>query len=179
MQSLTLTGVAFLTAAFLTGCGSESSPTAENVPPLTADAANHNTADHFKTVETVTFEGENPCNGESITFTGTLASQVTLVDTREHLDAGFWLHMELQQHVTASGTGSESGATYTINDIFHEGFESPNPPAPHFTFTEHATTRVTSDMAGLSFIVHFVFHGVAPSGQDFKLTVGLDRLKCS
>jgi hypothetical protein len=180
MRTLTFTGVAILTAAFLTGCGSESSPTAENIPGLTADAADPNTADHIKTVEAgVTFEVENPCNGEVIVFTGTAKSQVTFVDTRENLDAGSALHAEFQQRTTATGTGSETGATYTITDIFHEGFESPNPPAPHFTLSEHATTRVTSDIAGLSFIGHFVFQGVVPSGQDFKLTVGLDRLTCS
>ena len=179
MRSLTLTGAAMLTAALLTGCGSDSDPTAVNLPTRTADATDPNTADHFQTVEAVTFEVENPCNGELIIFSGIAETQVTFVDTREHLDAGFWLHMELQQHTTASGTGSETGATYTINDIFHEGFESPNPPAPHFTVAEHATTRVTSDIAGLSFLGHFVFQGVVPSGQDFKVTASLDRLTCS
>lgn len=179
MQSLTLTGAAMLAAVLLTGCGSDSDPTAVNLPTRTADATDPNTADHFQTVEAVTFEVENPCNGELIIFSGTAETQVTFVDTREHLDAGFWLHMELQQHTTASGTGSETGATYTINDIFHEGFESPNPPAPHFTVAEHATTRVTSDIAGLSFLGHFVFQGVVPSGQDFKVTASLDRLTCS
>jgi hypothetical protein len=130
-------------------------------------------------VEPVTFEVENPCNGELIIFSGTAETQVTFVDTREHLDAGFSLHTELQQRTTATGTGSETGATYTINDIFHEGFESPNPTAPHATFSAHATTRVTSDIAGLSFTGHFVFQGVVPSGRDFKVTASLDRLRCS
>jgi hypothetical protein len=179
MRSLTLTGAAMLATALLTACGDESGPAAVNVPALTANATDPNTADHFTTVEAVTFELESPCNGELILFSGTAETQVTLVDTREHLDAGFWLHMELQQHTTASGTGSVSGATYTINDIFHEGFESPNPPAPHAVLSAHATTRVTSDLAGLSFLGHFVFQGVIPSGQDFKVTVGLDRLTCS
>jgi hypothetical protein len=179
MRSLTLTGAAMLAALLLTGCGSDSDPTAVNLPARTAEATDPNTADHFTTVEPVTFEIESPCNGELIIFSGTAETQITVVDTREHLDAGFWLHMELQQHTTASGTGSESGATYTINDIFHEGFESPNPPAPHFTVTAHATTRVTSDIAGLSFLGHFVFQGVVPSGQDFKVTASLDRLTCS
>ena len=179
MQSLTLAGAALLATALLTACGDESGPTAENVPALTADATDHNTADHFTTVEAVTFELESPCNGELILFSGTAETQVTLGDTREHLDAGFWLHLELQQHTTAAGTGSETGATYTINDIFHEGFESPNPPAPHAVFSGHATTRVTSDLVGLSFLGHFVFQGVIPSGQDFKVTASLDRLTCS
>lgn len=179
MQSLTFTRVAILAAAFLTGCGSESSPTAESTPGLTSHAADHNTADHFKTVEPVTFEVENPCNGELIIFSGTAETQVTFVDTRENLDAGFSLHTELQQRTTATGTGSETGATYRINDNFHESFQSPNPPAPHATFSAHATTRVTSDIAGLSFTGHFVFQGVVPSGQDFKVTASLDRLRCS
>ncbi len=179
MRSLTLTRVAILTAAFLTACGSETSPTAEDGPGLTAYAIAHNTADHFKSVEPVTFDVENPCNGESITFTGTARSQVTFVDTREHLDAGSSLHAEFQQHTTATGTGSESGAIYTINDIFHEGFESPNPPAPHATFTAHGMTRVRSNIDGLSFRAHSVFQAVIPSGQEFKVTTSLDRLTCS
>ena len=162
MRSLTFTRLAILTAAFLTGCGSESSPTAENIPGLTADAADPNTADHFQTVEAVTFEVENPCNGEVIIFTGTAKSQVTFVDTRENLDAGNSVHAEFQQRTTATGTGSETGATYTITDIFHEGFESPNPPAPHSTLSNHSTTRVSSDVDGLSFLGHFVFQAVLP-----------------
>ena len=179
MRSMTFTPVAILTAAFLAGCGAESNPAAEDHPGLPAYAIDHNTADHFKAVDPVTFEIESPCNGEAITLTGTAESQMTLVDTREHLDAGFSLHFEFQQHTTASGTGSVTGAIYTIDDIYHEGFESPNPPAPHATFSEHGTTRVTSDVAGLSFIGHFVFQAVLPSGQDFKVTTLIDRLRCS
>jgi hypothetical protein len=139
MRSLRLTGVAMLAAAFLTGCDADSSPTAQTTPGLTADATDHNVADHFKTVETETFEVENPCNGELITFSGTVKSQMTLVAPREDLDAGFWLHMEFQQQVRATGTGSETGANYTFKEVFHEGFESPNPPAPHATFSAHGT----------------------------------------
>jgi hypothetical protein len=179
MRSLTFTRVAILMAAFLPGCGSESSPTAEDGPGLTAYAIAHNTADHFKTVDPVTFEVVNPCNGESITFRGTAESQVTYVDTREHLDAGSAVHVEFQQHTTATGTGATSGATYTINDIYHEGFESPNPQASHATFSVHGTTRVRSNVAGLSFLAHSVFQAVIPSGQDFKVTTSLDRLTCS
>ena len=171
MQSLRLTGVAMLAAAFLIGCDTDSSPTAQTSLGLTADASDHNVADHFKSVETVTFsDAVNPCNGEQITFTGTAESQVTVIDSRENLDAGNYLHREYQQHVQATGTGSETGATYTINDIFHESFNSPNIPAPHLTLGDHATTHVTSDLPGLSFKAHFVFHLVVPSGKDFKVT---------
>jgi hypothetical protein len=178
MRSRTFTPMAILTAAFLTGCDFESSPT-ENSAGLTADAIAHNTADHFTAVEAVSFEIESPCNGEAITFTGTAESQITLVDTREHLDDGKSVHSEFQQHTTATGTGSETGATYTINDIFHESFQSPSPPAPQATFGAHGMTRVSSDIAGLSFSGHSVFHAVIPPGQDFKVTTSLERVTCS
>jgi len=179
MRSLKCTGVAILTAAFLTGCGSESSPTGESTPGPTAYVIAHNTADHFTAVEEVSFEIESPCNGELITLTGTAVSQLTLVDTRENLDAGNSLHYEFQQRTTATGTGTESGAIYTINDVYHESFESPNIPAPHFTLGANGMTRVTSDLAGLSFSGHFLFQAVIPSGQDFKVTTSLERVTCS
>ena len=59
MRSLTLTGAAMLAAGLLTGCGSDSDPTAVNLPARTADATDPNTADHFTTVEAVTFELES------------------------------------------------------------------------------------------------------------------------
>jgi len=179
MQPMTFTRVAILTAAFLTGCGSESSPTGESAPVTTVYATAHNTADHFTAVDPVTFQIDSPCNGESITLTGTAESQVTYVDTRENLDAGNSVHTEFQQHTTATGTGSVTGATYTINDVYHEGFNSPNPPAPHVTFGARGMTRVTSNVAGLSFTGHFVFQAVIPSGQDFKVTTSLERVTCN
>jgi hypothetical protein len=98
-----------LAAALLTGCGAEAGPTDQTTSGLAAAATDHNVADHFKSMESVTFsDAVNPCNGEQITFTGTARSQMTLVDSREHLDAGNWLHMEFQQHVQATGTGSDN-----------------------------------------------------------------------
>lgn len=162
----------------MTGCGGDSGPTAENAPSLAAGATDHNAADHFQSVDAVTFEVESPCNGELIVFSGEARSQSTVVDTREHLDAGSWLHMELQQQTRATGTGPESGAGYAINDIYHEGFESPNPPAPHATFSGHGTTHVTSDLPGLGFDLRFLFHGVIPSGKDFKVTRLVESVEC-
>src|SRR5215218_769809 len=94
MRSLTLTGTAILTAALLTGCGAEAGPTAENIPGLTADATDHNVADHFKIVVPGIFDVENPCNGELIILSGEEIDQLTLVGPREVLDAGGFLHME-------------------------------------------------------------------------------------
>jgi hypothetical protein len=178
MRSLRLTGVAMLAAAFLSGCDADSSPTAQTTPGLTADATDHNVADHFKSVVTGTFDVESPCNGELIILSGEERNQFTLVGPREALDAGFWLHMEFQQQVRAIGTGLETGATYTLKDMFHENFNSPNEPAPHFTYSAHGTSHVTSDLPGLSFDIHFVFHVVGPSGKDFKVTREVESATC-
>ena len=178
MQSLTLTGTAMLAAALMTGCGADSSPTAQTSSGLAADAADHNVADHFKSVVPGTFDLENPCNGEVIILLGEEIDQLTLVGPREDLDAGFWLHMEFQQQVLATGTGLQTGATYTLKDMLHENFESPNEPAPHFIFSSHGTSHVTSDRPGLSFDIHSVFHFVIPSGKDFKVTREVERVTC-
>jgi hypothetical protein len=178
MRSLTLTGAAILTAALLTGCGAEAGPTAENIPGLTADATDHNVADHFKIVVPGIFDVENPCNGELIILSGEEIDQLTLVGPREVLDAGGFLHMEFQQQVRATGTGLETGATYTLKDMLHENFETPNEPAPHLTFSSHGTSHVTSDLPGLSFDIHSVFHIVIPSGKDFKVTREVERVTC-
>jgi hypothetical protein len=179
MQSLTLTGAAILTAALLTGCGAESGPTAENTPGLTADATDHNVADHFKVVVTGTFDVESPCNGELIILSGEERDQFTLVGPREVLDAGGFLHMEFQQQVRATGTGLETGATYTLKDMLHENFETPNEPATHLTFSSHGTSHVTSNLPGLSFDIHSVFHIVRPSGKDFKVTREVESVTCA
>ena len=178
MRSLILIGAAMLTAAVLTGCGAEAGPTAENVSDLTGNATDRNVADHFKSVVPGTFDVENPCNGELIILTGEEIDQLTLVGPREALDAGFWQHMEFQQQVRATGTGSETGATYTLKDMLHENFNSPNEPAPHLTFSSHGTSHVTSDLPGLSFDIHSVFHIVIPSGKDFKVTREVESVSC-
>lgn len=169
---------ALLAAAVLTACAGDDALTAPLTPALAVEDAGHNAADHFQAVEAADFEIVSPCNGELIAFSGENTYQVTFVDTREHLDAGFSLHTEFQAHTQATGTGPESGASYAINDIYHENFESPSPPAPQVTFSAHGTTRVTSDLPGLSFDIRFEFHGVGLPSGEFKVTRFVDSLEC-
>jgi len=178
MRSLTLTGAAMLMGILLTGCASEDSPTAPAIPSLAVEDAGHNAADHFKVVEAVEFEVESPCNGELIAFSGEAIYQTTRVGTREVLDAGLAVHGEFYSHLRATGTGQESGASYTINDIYHENFESPSPPAPQITFSVGGMFHVTSDLPGLSFDAHFGFHGLALPSGEFKVTRELESVEC-
>jgi hypothetical protein len=168
MRSLTLTGAAILTTALLTGCGAESGPTAENVPGLTADAADHNTPVHRKGGEPSAFENESPCNGEVIAFSGEDVFQVTRVGT----------HYELLAHTRSTGTGPVSGAHYTINDLYHENFQSPSPDAPQATFSYHGMLHVTSDLPGLNFDGHFLFHILALPSGEVRITRDIGGGEC-
>ena len=166
-----------LTAAFGACLGDDhaSAPT----DPSLAVGTGHNAADHFKIDEPVAFEVLNPCNGELIDFVGRETGQINAVDTREHLDNGNSIHFEHQGHVVATGTGQQTGTAYAINDVFHESFNSPSPPAPQVTISFRETFRVTSPAPGMGFSVHVLFHLVlSPSADDVKITKDIESANC-
>lgn len=169
MRSLTLTGVAILAAALITGCEAESSPTDENAAGLIADAVAQNTPTHSKVVEPFTEPLASPCNGEVIVFSGEAITKMN--------DVG-GLHSELQGSASGAGTGPESGATYAYHLVFHENFNTPSPTALQANHFANANARVSSSLRGLSFTAHFVFHAVALPGGEFKVTRNLDRVEC-
>jgi hypothetical protein len=49
-------------------------------------------------------------------------------------------------------------------------------PARHLS--SHGTSHVTSDLPGLSFDIHSVFHSVIPSVKDFKVTREVTSVTC-
>ena len=162
MRSLTLTGVAMLAAALLTGCGPDSDPIAANTAGSLADARSSQTVDHFSINEP--FPGGdvfvNPCNGETIQFTGTLVGQVTTMLT----------HFELHTVISATGTGLTTGAAYTFYVNHHEAFNSPTPEALNFTYRFLERDKATSTTPGLSFAGHSYFNFVALPDGTFKIT---------
>jgi hypothetical protein len=162
MRSLTLTGAAVLAAALLTGCGSDSDPTAASTAGPLADAMSSHTVDHFSINEP--FPGAdvfvNPCNGETIQFTGTLVGQVTTMLT----------HFELHTVISATGTGLTTGAAYTFYVNAHESFNSPTPEALNFTYRFLERDKATSTTPGLSFAGHSYFNFVAFPDGTFKIT---------
>jgi hypothetical protein len=162
MRSLTLTGAAMLAAVLLTGCGSDADPTSANAAGLPAAAASKHTVDHYSINEP--FPGAevfvNPCNGETIQFTGTLVGQVTSMDT----------HYELHIVISATGTGLTTGAAYTFYVNRHESFNSPTPEALNFTYRFLERDKATSTTPGLSFAGHSYFNFVALPDGTFKIT---------
>jgi hypothetical protein len=137
-------------------------------PGLIADAADvYNTG---KVVESFTESGVNPCNGEEIVWSGVATYRIIEVDGGEH--------SIFQSSAYSTGTGLESGATYTSHDVSHENFNTPSETAPQLEFFANTNARAISSVPELSFTAHFVNHVlVLPSGE-FKVTRNVDRVEC-
>ena len=178
MRTLTLTGAAVLAAALLTACDGTDAPTAPRIQPRVEDAG-HNAADHFKVDEPIAFQLQSPCNGELVDMVGRETGQINSVDKQENLDNGNAVHFEHLGNVVATGTGATTGAIYSMNDVFHEGFESPSVPASQFAVSFRETLHVTSTTAGLGFSVRVLFHLVhQPPADDVLITRDIESVTC-
>ena len=167
-----------LAAALVTACADDQPTTAPATPSFAEDAG-HNAADHFKIDEPIAFQFQNPCNGELIDMVGWETGQITAVDTRENLDNGNWVHFEHLGRAVATGTGATTGATYSLNDVFHEGFESPSAPAPQVAISFREMLHVTSSAPELDFTVRVLFHLVhQPPADDVLITKDIESVTC-
>jgi hypothetical protein len=180
-HSLSLKG-AFITAllttacAALNACAGDDDVTAPTGPAF-AEGAGHNSVVHIRETQAISFEFENPCNGEVIVFTGTENLHGTLVGPDP--ESGSTPHNHFHSQVEATGTGPVSGATYSIHDIFSQSFQSPSGPAPQFTASLHEKFKATSSDPGLSFRFKLLVHVVLnPSLNEFKLTKELEEATC-
>ena len=89
------------------------------------------------------------------------------------------MHFEHHGRAVATGTGATTGATYSMNDVFHEGFESPSGPAPQVAVSFRETLHVTSSAAGLGFSVRVLFHLVhQPPADDVLITKDIESVTC-
>ena|GEM_PF-4111563 len=163
------TGAAMLLGAVLTACGTETAPTAVRALAVSPDAVALHTPEHVKLVEQFLESLTNPCNGEVIVFSGEAISQITTVDG---------LHFEFQTSASGTGTGPESGATYTYNLVAHESFNTSSETASHLDRFANANARIISSDPSLSFTSHFVNHFIFLPSGDFKLTRNVERTEC-
>jgi len=171
MRFLTLTGVAMLAGALLTGCGADSGPTAATAPGLTAE---RHTAEHSST--TYTFEDDvgNPCNGETVHLTTVGVEQTNVVN-----GGGGVLHYEIHVVEDITGTGLTTGASYRSHNVSEEGFNSPTVAALNFTYTFREVSYVMlSTTPGVSFRAGALFHFVALPSGEFKITRDLESVEC-
>lgn len=158
-----------LAAALMTGCGSESDPTAANTPSLTADATNRATTVHESQTFPLDETYVNPCNGETVHLTGTLVGHSNFVND---------LHLEFHATISETGTGLTTGASYTSHSTFNEVFNSPTEAALDITFSFRDAAHFISSPAGLSFTLKHTFHVVVTPSGDFKVTKEIDSAKC-
>jgi hypothetical protein len=168
MRSLRLTGAAMLAAALLTGCGAEAGPTSENAPVLTAKATDRTTT-HVWQSDPIEETVVNPCNGETIRFTGSGVGQGNFVDV-----SGNNLHREFHAVISETGTGETTGATYRLHATYHEVFDSPSGPALDFTFGVTDRGQVISSTSTLSFTWLYTIHFVATANGTFKITKDIE-----
>lgn len=166
-------------AAAVVACDTDNIATSPPAGASLATDAGHNAADHIKQVNQVSFEVENPCNGEIIVFTGTEVLEATFVDKPENLANGNSVHNQFNSRVDATGTGPSSGASYSFHDISTSNFESPSPPAPQFTASFHETAKATSTDASLNFSFKALVHVVLnPGTGEFTVTKDQEGATC-
>lgn len=164
MRSPTLAVTALLMGTLLTGCGTESGPNTESAATF-ATGGTDRTTNHVWESGPVEETVINPCNGETIHFTGSGVGQGNFVDV-----AGNNLHREFHAVVTETGTGETTGATYTLRANYHEAFNSPTGPAPNFTFGIQDRGHVDSSIPELSFTWLYTIHFLVTASGEFKIT---------
>jgi hypothetical protein len=169
MRSPNQTAATMLAAVLMTGCGSESNPTAEEGAAVAA-AIDHNAVDRTTYTFAISETNINPCNGEVVELAGTLVGHAQLVGPQDALDHGEKLHEEVHEVVSETGTGLTTGASYSLHATYTEGFNTPNFPAPNATFHERQKIRVRSTTPGVTYTALATFHLVALPSGELKVT---------
>jgi hypothetical protein len=111
--------------------------------------------------ETRPFSGTiaNPCNGENVVFSGTIhfhEKTQTASDGR--------IHFVANNNFNASGTGQNSGRSYSVGGNMHN-----NSKFPSFPIVIRQRTKVVSSGSGDNFHITFSFH-VNGNGQQTHVT---------
>jgi hypothetical protein len=126
------------------------------------------------TNEEIPFTGSlpNPCNGDVVTFQGTM-HVVNTVTT----DAGGGFH--LKTHVNyqdVSGTGSPSGANYNVRTTSNETLNDNDGPQSELTVIQ--TIKLISQGSALNSFLHVVFHITVNANGQTTSTVSETRIEC-
>ncbi len=101
----------------------------------------------------------NPCNGESVVFSGTIHFHEK---TQTGNDGR--IHFVANNNFNASGTGSITGRSYSVGGTMHT-----NSKFPTFPITFRQRTKVVSSGSSDNFHVTFAFH-VNGNGQQTHTT---------
>ena len=108
----------------LVGCQDASAPDAANDGPQLAAAVTEKTVS-VEQLESTEFV---PCAGENVHWTGTLTlTQHNVTNRGLELQEGQFQHTTWQAHISQTGVGEASGATYSFNSIFHLNGQAESP----------------------------------------------------
>ena len=111
----------------LVGCQDASAPNAASDGPQLAAAVTERTVS-VEQLESTEFV---PCAGEDVHWTGTLTlTQHSVTNRGVELQEGQFQHTIFQGHVSQTGVGETSGATYSFNSRFHISGQSESPVNP-------------------------------------------------
>ena len=155
-------------SALLAACeGAEPGPTAENASDLAA--VERHVAQHSTSTIPEDSYSINPCNGETVHFTGIITDQVNTVAVGDAT-----LHLEDQGTLSASGTGLSTGVSYRVHASSGVTFNFPNPTAANATFTERDHFHFHADTRGLDFMGAFFVHVVVLPSGEVKVTREVD-----
>ena len=139
--------------------------TAEPMAPA-SDVTAAVIAVHFVNPGTFAFDIENPCTGETVSFSGERFEQITAVGTQELLEQGQAFRCEDQASLSGIGTGTSSGTEYRIRDVIHFGIRSPSAEALNFTQVFNERIQAIAQGSADDFFIHVNFHvTVLPDGR--------------
>lgn len=114
----------------------------------------------------------NPCNGDVVTFQGTM-HVVNTVTTDS--SGGFHLKTHVNyQDVT--GTGTPSGVTYNVRTTTNETLNDND--GPQFETTVIQTIKLISQGSALNSFLHVVFHVTVNANGQTTSTVDEMRIEC-
>jgi hypothetical protein len=105
----------------------------------------------------------NPCNGETVTFSGTIHFR-----ERTQTSTDGRIHFVASNNFNATGVGQSTGVTYQIG-----GTLMTNSKFPMFPITYRQRTRFISNGYAPSFNTTFAFH-VNGNGQQTQVTTSSD-----
>lgn len=90
----------------------------------------------------------NPCNGESVVFSGTIH-----IHEKTQISSDGRIHFVANENFSVSGRGQSTGVTYNINGNMHT-----NSKFPSFPITFRQRSRFVSTGYAPSFHATFAFH---------------------
>ncbi|MFL6331846.1 MAG: hypothetical protein ACJ754_00725 [Pyrinomonadaceae bacterium] len=115
----------------------------------------------------------NPCNGDQVTFSGTLHVVNTMTT-----DAGGGTHLKTHlNYQDVTGTGTPSGVTYKVRTVTNEVVND-NDDGPQSTATVISTVKLIAQGPMLDYFMRTVLHVTVNANGETTSTVQEVSVEC-